>query len=175
MKFMSYGALCAAFLAASLSVSVPAQAGAEGAKSLAMLHVYFFNDNEDLEPTDSEERARMAALEKQFKSMLEESGRYRFVAVSAETRAKVAGGQQLGRCAGCELDYGKELGADQVAWVEVQKVSNLIMNMNVYISDVAAKKSVFVHSVDIRGNTDQSWSRSLRYLLKNYLLDAPGQ
>jgi hypothetical protein len=28
----------------------------------------------------------------------------------------------------------------------------------------------FVHSVDIRGNTDVSWTRSLKYLLDNYLL-----
>jgi hypothetical protein len=28
----------------------------------------------------------------------------------------------------------------------------------------------FVHSVDIRGNTDESWMRSLTYLLSNYLL-----
>ena len=26
----------------------------------------------------------------------------------------------------------------------------------------------FVKSVDIRGNTDKSWSRSLKYLLDNY-------
>jgi hypothetical protein len=29
----------------------------------------------------------------------------------------------------------------------------------------------FAHSVDIRGNTDESWERGIRYLLRNYLLD----
>jgi hypothetical protein len=38
------------------------------------------------------------------------------------------------------------------------------------MADVAAKKLVFVHSVDIRGNTNESWTRGLTYLLKNYLL-----
>ena len=38
------------------------------------------------------------------------------------------------------------------------------------LADVAAKKLVFVHSVDIRGNTNESWTRGLTYLLKNYLL-----
>jgi hypothetical protein len=28
----------------------------------------------------------------------------------------------------------------------------------------------FVKSVDIRGNTDQSWTRGLDYLVRNYLL-----
>ena len=36
--------------------------------------------------------------------------------------------------------------------------------------DVAAGKLVFVHSVDIRGNTDESWTRGITYLVKNYLL-----
>ena len=36
--------------------------------------------------------------------------------------------------------------------------------------DVAANKMAFIHSVDIRGNTDESWSRSLKYLMNNYML-----
>ena len=71
---------------------------------------------------------------------------------------------------GCEFNYGKQLGADYAAWIVVQKVSDLILNMNVYMADVGARKLVFVHSVDIRGNTNESWTRGLTYLLKNYLL-----
>jgi hypothetical protein len=40
--------------------------------------------------------------------------------------------------------------------------------MNLYIADPATDKMVFLKSVDIRGNTDESWSRSLKYLLDNY-------
>jgi hypothetical protein len=42
--------------------------------------------------------------------------------------------------------------------------------MNVYVADVANKKMTFERSVDIRGNTDETWARSLNYLVKNYLL-----
>jgi Protein of unknown function (DUF2380) len=38
------------------------------------------------------------------------------------------------------------------------------------MADVASEKMTFVHSVDIRGNTDDSWRRSLNYLLENYFL-----
>jgi hypothetical protein len=38
------------------------------------------------------------------------------------------------------------------------------------MADVASRKLTFVHSVDIRGNTDESWKRGLAYLVKNYLL-----
>ena len=68
------------------------------------------------------------------------------------------------------MEFGKELGAELIAWITVQKVSNLILNMNVYMADVATEKMTFVRSADIRGNTDESWTRSLNYLLKNYLL-----
>ena len=171
----------AALLAAALHVGFPAgiaaagEAPAPGAKSVAFLLVHFQNDNEELEPTSEAERARMVTIREQFKTMMEASGRYKFVEVADADRAKFTAGQQLGHCAGCEFDYGSALGAESVAWIEVQKVSNLIMNLNVFMSDVAGRKSTFVHSVDIRGNTDDSWARSLSYLVKNYLLGAPGQ
>ena len=57
-----------------------------------------------------------------------------------------------------------------MAWVTVQKVSNLILNINVYMADVANDKMTFIKSVDVRGNTDKSWTRSMTYLLDNYLL-----
>jgi hypothetical protein len=37
--------------------------------------------------------------------------------------------------------------------------------------DAKAKKMLFVKSVDIRGNTDESWQRGLDYLLRHYLLN----
>jgi hypothetical protein len=57
-----------------------------------------------------------------------------------------------------------------VAWLVVQKVSDLILNINVYMAETATRKLTFVHSVDIRGNTDESWTRGMTYLIKNYLL-----
>ena len=92
---------------------------------------------------------------------------FTFGAVPPDVRAKIAAGQTIGECGGCEIDYGKSLGADMIAWINVQKVLNLILNMNVYMADVATQKMTFVRSVDIRGNTDESWTRSLNYLVKN--------
>ena len=55
----------------------------------------------------------------------------------------------------------------------VQKVSNLILNINVYMEDAQSGTMKFARSVDIRGNTDESWRRGLDYLLRNYLLREP--
>jgi Protein of unknown function (DUF2380) len=145
-------------------------AGATDPKSVALLGVQFLNDHEGLEPTTDAERARLAAIEALFKQKLEASGRYGFVTLPAAVAAKVAEGPMFGSCGGCEFRYGAEAHADLVAWLVVQKVSDLILNINVYMADIATRKLTFVHSVDIRGNTDESWTRGISYLIKNYLL-----
>jgi hypothetical protein len=138
---------------------------------VAFLGVRLQNDNEKLEPTTDAERKRMEMVGAQFQSALAASGGYQFVPVPDDLKAEIARGQAVGHCGGCEADYGKKLGANRVAWIMVQKVSNLILNMNVYIAGVGEDKYSFVKSVDIRGNTDESWSRSLKYLLDNYLFE----
>jgi len=147
------------------------QDGATGAEpKMAFLGVTFQNDNEALEPTTDAERARMSVLEAQFKTALSSAGVATFADIPDAMRKQIEAGQTIGECHGCELDYARQVGASEVAWIKVQKVSNLILNMNVYVGDVKSGKLTFVHSVDIRGNTDESWRRSLTYLLDNYLL-----
>jgi Protein of unknown function (DUF2380) len=150
-----------------------ALAASDQVKTVALLGAQFLNDHEDLEPTTEAERARLASIKELFKSELEASGRYKFVPVPAAAAAKIAAGPQIGNCGGCEFDYAKQLGAEFAAWIVVQKVSDLILNINVYMADVAARKLAFVHSVDIRDNTDESWARGMTYLVKNYLLPNP--
>ena len=143
------------------------------AKSVAFLGVRFLNDHEAEEPTSDAERARLAAIEALFKAKLEASGRYVFLGLPREIAEKIARESTIGSCGGCEFVYGAQSGDDLVTWLIVQKVSNLILNINVYMGDVGSKKLTFVHSVDIRGNTDESWARGINYLVKNYLLAEP--
>ena len=60
-----------------------------------------------------------------------------------------------------------ELGATYSVVSEVQKVSTLIQSMNVVVRDAATGAVVRGAAVDLRGNTDEAWSRAMRYLLKN--------
>ena len=70
-------------------------------------------------------------------------------------------------CNFCDVLMARELGADYSAVGEVQKVSNLILSMNLVVRDTVEGKYVRGLSVDIRGNTDDSWRRGMRYILKN--------
>ena len=147
-------------------------ADADEVQSIAFLGVHLQNDNAGFEPTSDAERTRMKKVADLFKSDLATTQKLRFVDVPVGVQKRIASGQTIGSCSGCEIDYGKELNAQLVAWIDIQKVSNLILNMNVYIADVSTQKFVFKRSVDIRGNTDESWTRSLTFLMKRYLLPA---
>ena len=138
--------------------------------SVALLGIDFQNDNEAHEPTSAAERERLEQLGVEFRTALEQSGQFAVKRVPDALAAQISAGQTLGACGGCEIDYGAQLAVDEVAWINVQKVSNLILNLNVYMADVRDGKMTFVRSVDIRGNTDETWTRSLSYLIRNYLL-----
>lgn len=161
----------------ALVLTVLAQASSTSAfasaQTVAFLGLRLQNDNAALEPTTDAEKRRIKLVEKEFTHRLEASGRYRVLPMPADVANKIESQQAPGECNGCEVAYAKEIGGDVVAWLTVQKVSNLILNLNLFMGDVASNKMTFVHSVDIRGNTDESWTRSLDYLLTNYLF-APG-
>jgi len=165
-------AVCAALAAFIALCGVAPGAIAADAPKLVVLGTFFQNDNAGLEPTTDAERARLVRTGEDFAKQLAESGRFRIVSLGPEQRTRIDAGQTPGDCGGCELAYGREAGADIVAWIKVQKVSNLILNMNVYMADVASGRMLLVKSVDLRGNTDESWSRSLAYLVKNLVLKA---
>lgn len=122
----------------------------------------------DIEGENAADQARLAMIETDLKSQLTASGRYEMIDVAPAADAIDATGYLHG-CNGCEAGIAATLGADQVLIAWVQKVSNLILNLNVGIRDVESGRKVFAASVDIRGNTDESWRHGIRYLIKRKL------
>ena len=76
----------------------------------------------------------------------------------------------LQACGGCDVKLAQDLGADLEITGTVQKVSNVILNINIYLHDVHTGRMVTVMSADMRGNTDESWTRATSYLIRNRLL-----
>jgi hypothetical protein len=120
-------------------------------------------------PSTQAEIARTQRTTKALRDAIAASGRYRVIDI-APVRPALEAGPELRNCNGCELDYARRLGADYAAVGWVQKVSNLILNINVAIENVATGKTIARGSVDIRGNTDESWQRGLAYLLEHRIL-----
>ncbi len=71
------------------------------------------------------------------------------------------------KCYGCDTRMAAKIGADFVLVGEVQKVSNLILTINLQLRETSTGNLTKGGVVDIRGNTDASWQRGMRYILNN--------
>ena len=111
-------------------------------------------------PTDAD-KARLGPLSDLLRSLLRDSGRYQIVSTDP-VKNEVAKGAELRKCGGCAEEYAKKLGADVAITGEIQKVSNLILNINVYVKDLKANTPEKAYSVDIRGDNDTSFDRGLK-------------
>jgi len=124
----------------------------------------------------SDEEERLTKTGEQMRRELGESGRFRILDIAPVNAA--AHQSNLQACGGCDSKLAQQLGADLYITGTVQKVSNLILNVNVYLHDAQSGKLITAASVDMRGNTDESWSRATHYLVKERLLapnyGAPG-
>jgi hypothetical protein len=116
----------------------------------------------------SDENDRLIRAGDQLRKQLTESGKFQLLDIAPVNAA--AHGSNLQACGGCDMQLAQRLGADLAITGVVQKVSNLILNMNIYLRDVHTGRVVTVMSADLRGNTDESWSRAMSYLVRNRLL-----
>lgn len=120
----------------------------------------------------ADEEARLVRLSDALRHRLEQSGRVEVIDIAPiATRARAS---NLQACGGCDAGFAREMGARHSLTGWIQKVSNLILNLNIVVRDAETGRVTWSKSVDMRGNTDESWSRALDYLVRNYLL-APGE
>jgi Protein of unknown function (DUF2380) len=116
----------------------------------------------------SDEHDRLLRVGDQLRKELAESGKFQLLDITPVNAA--AHGSNLQACGGCDLQYARQIGADLEITGVVQKVSNLILNINIYLRDVQTGQIVTSMSADMRGNTDESWTRAMAYLVRNRLL-----
>src|SRR5579859_8017484 len=161
----------AAVLLIGLGGGASAAPAGDAAPRIAFFGFHLINTS--LEPTKAAEDERIRMLDDLFREKLGASDRFRLVTIPPDMDRKIAEGPWIGDCNGCERDFAKQASADWAAWGTVQKVSDLILNINLYIEDAATGKMEFVKSVDIRGNTDESWQHGLDYMLRHYLFGEP--
>lgn len=116
--------------------------------------------------TDAPDQVRLARLNTQLKDALVASGRFTPVAASADPNTP-----SWWTCDGCEVAAAQKADAKVSVTGWVQKVSGLILNINLVMRDTASGRRVAAGSVDIRGDTGESWTRGLAYLLRNRILN----
>jgi Protein of unknown function (DUF2380) len=160
--------LTAAVLHQALGASM---ASAADPPRLAVFHFELIDSSlqGEIEGIDPADQARLHMIQAELRRRLEESGRFELVD-TAPAAAQIDSAGYLWSCNGCELAIARQLDADLALVGWVQKVSNLILNLNVVMRDTGTREQVFASSVDIRGNTDEGWQHGIGYLLENRLL-----
>jgi hypothetical protein len=157
---------------ASLWTPTPAAAQAPGA-DLPKVAVFDFEllDTSlqgEVDGARDDEKARLRQVGDQLRKGLADSGKYAIVDIAPVNAA--AHTKHLQDCGGCDVQFAQQLGADLAITGEVQKVSNLILNMNVYLRNARTGRLITSMSADFRSNTDESWARAMSFLLRNRLL-----
>jgi Protein of unknown function (DUF2380) len=120
---------------------------------------------------DADHKRRLAAIHAQLQQGLHQRGLYRVVdAAPAQPMIDALRAQNafLYRCNGCLADVGQKLGTRLVVVGWVQRVSELILNVNVSVRVAATDEEVLAKSVDLRGNNDESWTRAMAFMLRDW-------
>jgi hypothetical protein len=156
-------------IAALLLAAWPASADVPRPGSMAYFGLHFIDSSTEgaINGVRADETLRVEMATALVAGDMESRG---FVLLSTDPVAdQLARVSNTARCNGCDVAMARELGADYALAGEVQKVSNLILNLNLVLRDATTGEILRAGSVDIRGNTDESWQRGLRYLLKNII------
>ena len=114
-------------------------------------------------------QARLAMISQRLRDAFVRDGLYQPVdrapvePLIAAARAR----ENLLDCHGCERDIARAAGAERVLLGWVQRVSELILNINIEVRRVDDGKVVLAKSVDLRGNNDQSWQRGIDFMVRD--------
>lgn len=115
-----------------------------------------------------DETDRLALLSTELRKLIEKTQRYKIVDISAAA-AEISKKRPLRSCNGCDVEIAKRFGASQSLLSVVYKVSNLILEIHLYLRDTESGKVINHMHANIRGNTDESWLHGLRWLIRNRL------
>jgi len=162
---------CLAF-AVLFCLAAPAiawEADAPAPKIAAVMEFELIDDMRDYERPEVKDaqNRRIGLISDALRQELLRRGMYRLAdnSAAAELISDLKSRQELRNCNGCEIDIGRALGADVIIIGWVQKVSNLILNINIEVKEVSSGRMLYVKSVDLRSNSDNSWLRGIRYMV----------
>ena len=118
----------------------------------------------------AEHNARLRMESDQLRQQLGQSGLYTMVetAPAQNLITKLATQQSyLHDCNGCDLEIGRQLGADQVLVTWVDRVSGLILSLTYEFHDVTTGLIVGRKSYDFRGDNDSAWTHAVKYMVRD--------
>ena len=114
------------------------------------------------------EAERLELVREELVKMLESRGAYDIVDLS-EHASDIKRAAPFSYCDGCEVEFGKRVNADVTMLGVVQKASEMMLNVAIYVRDVETGKLAKSMLVSIMQNDDTGWLRAVRHMVKNRL------
>ena len=118
------------------------------------------------EPNTPAQAERIRATTEALRNELAETGKYETVELSAD-RDRIAKLGYQRSCATCFMDVARERGAEVAVFGTVNKISTLILSMDIVVRDLADGKVIARGTADIRGDNDRAWLRGMQWLVEH--------
>ncbi|WMT71760.1 DUF2380 domain-containing protein [Bradyrhizobium sp. Ash2021] len=135
--------------------------------SIAVADFDYFDTSGEPTNQQAEHQARLQAFADAICADLARDGRYRVVTLSCPRT----------RCAAAELppaellEKARSAGANRLLYGGIQKMSTLIQNAKVQVVDIAENKLRFDRLITFRGDTEESWQRAERFIVRDLISD----
>ncbi|ACL60163.1 DUF3280 domain-containing protein [Methylobacterium nodulans] len=123
-------------------------------------------------PPRPEESRRLALATDELRKAVAAQGAVESVDLAPQA-AEIRKEAPLYKCEGCAERIAREAGASLAIYGYVQRNTNQILNLSITISDAENGKVLRGGQVVIRGDTDETWLHSVRWLVKNRLFAEP--
>jgi Protein of unknown function (DUF2380) len=128
--------------------------------SIAVADFDYVDTSGELRDQRVEHEARLQTFMRAIRNDLARSGHYRIVVLACSQAPCAAGGSaQL-------MKEARSAGATRLLYGGIHKESTLIQWMKVEAVEVESGKHLFDRLMTFRGDTDESWMRSERFLIK---------
>lgn len=114
-------------------------------------------------PADLE---RLKLVAEELKTLMTKDERYEVMDLTPWA-ADIDKAYPFSKCDGCDLEIGQKAGADLAVMGYVDKLSDALISLQIFVRDVKSGEMVKTMSAEIRGNTDELWLHGIRYLWRN--------
>ncbi|HPG89375.1 MAG TPA: DUF3280 domain-containing protein [Hyphomicrobium sp.] len=110
--------------------------------------------------------ARMRLVAEELKNLMVSTKTYDVVDL-APYADDIEKASPFSKCDGCEVEIAKKAGADLALTGFVDKLSDALISLQLFVRDTATGEMKKTMSAEIRGNTDELWLHGIRYLWRN--------
>ena len=122
------------------------------------------------EPTDQRaaHQARLQAFASAVRTALAQDGRYRLVTLVCPQSRCAAGEMSPADL----IETARAAGAKRLLYGGIRKMSTLIQNAKIQVVDIEERKLTFDRLITFRGDTDESWQRAERFIVRDLMSDS---